>query len=52
MAQQHIVKAFDDQLNQLDAKIAEMGGLAESMLADAIDALAKRDADQIGRAHV
>ena len=45
MAQQHIVKAFDDQLNQLDAKIAEMGGLAESMLADAIDALSKRDAD-------
>jgi phosphate transport system protein len=42
---QHIVKAFDDQLNQLDAKIAEMGGLAESMLADAIDALAKRDAE-------
>ena len=45
MAQQHIVKAFDEQLNQLDAKIAEMGGLAESMLADAIDALSKRDAE-------
>ena len=42
---QHIVKAFDDQLNQLDAKIAEMGGMAESMLADACDALNKRDAD-------
>ena len=40
---QHIVKAFDEQLNQLDAKIAEMGGLAESMLAEAIDALARRD---------
>ncbi|MBM3507813.1 MAG: phosphate signaling complex protein PhoU [Alphaproteobacteria bacterium] len=45
MAQQHIVKAFDDQLNALDAKIAEMGGLAESMLADAVDALSKRDAE-------
>ena len=42
---QHIVKAFDEQLNSLDAKIAEMGGLAESMLADACDALAKRDAE-------
>ena len=42
---QHIVKAFDEQLNQLDAKIAEMGGRAESMLADALDALAKRDSD-------
>ena len=45
MPPQHIVKAFDEQLNSLDAKIAEMGGLAESMLADACDALAKRDAD-------
>ncbi|MSP20248.1 MAG: phosphate signaling complex protein PhoU [Alphaproteobacteria bacterium] len=42
---QHIVKAFDEQLNSLDAKIAEMGGLAESMLADAIDALSKRDTE-------
>ena len=42
---QHIVKAFDEQLNSLDAKIAEMGGLAESMLADACDALVKRDAE-------
>ncbi len=42
---QHIVKAFDEQLNQLDAKIAEMGGLAESLLADAIEALSKRDAE-------
>ncbi len=42
---QHIVKAFDEQLNSLDAKIAEMGGLAESMLADACDALSKRDAE-------
>ena len=42
---QHIVKAFDEQLNSLDAKIAEMGGLAESMLADACEALSKRDAE-------
>ena len=39
----HIVKAFDEQLNLLDSKIAEMGGMAESLVADAIDALARRD---------
>mgnify|MGYP003353691222 CR=1 FL=1 len=32
MPPQHIVKAFDEQLNSLDAKIAEMGGLAEAIV--------------------
>lgn len=53
MAHEHIVKSFDDQLGLLDSKIAEMGGMAESQVADAIDALARRDAelaaDVIGR---
>lgn len=44
MIQEHIVKSFDDQLGLLDSKIAEMGGLAESQVADTIDALAHRDA--------
>jgi Na+/phosphate symporter len=40
MMSEHIVKAFDDDLQELDrSKIAEMGGLAEQQLADAIDAL-------------
>jgi phosphate transport system protein len=39
----HIVRAFDDQLAVLDAKIAEMSGLLEAMLGDALDALAKGD---------
>ena len=41
----HIVKSFDEQLNQLSQLIARMGGLAESQLACAMDALVKRDSD-------
>jgi phosphate transport system protein len=36
----HTVKAFDADLESLDRTIAEMGGIAEKMLADAMDALA------------
>jgi phosphate transport system protein len=41
----HTVKAFDKDLGELGAKIAEMGGLAEKMLTDAIDALIRQDLD-------
>ena len=44
MAGNHIVTSFDDDLNKLDSMIVEMGGLAEAQLAQAIDALVKRDA--------
>jgi phosphate transport system protein len=43
MEQDHIVKSFDDDLGQIDAIIAEMGGLAERQLADAVEALVRRD---------
>ncbi|HEX4889561.1 MAG TPA: phosphate signaling complex protein PhoU [Alphaproteobacteria bacterium] len=43
MVSDHIVKSFDDELNQLVSKIAEMGGLAERQLADSITALSRRD---------
>ncbi|MCC7168054.1 MAG: phosphate signaling complex protein PhoU [Rhodospirillales bacterium] len=43
MTQDHIVKSFDAELEQLDRRIAEMGGLAESQLAQAVEALVKRD---------
>ncbi|MEQ1889254.1 MAG: phosphate signaling complex protein PhoU [Alphaproteobacteria bacterium] len=43
MVSEHIVKSFDDELNQLVNMIAEMGGLAESQLSDAVTALSKRD---------
>ena len=40
---QHIVRAFDEELGALSAKIIQMGGIAEAMLIDAVDALAKHD---------
>ncbi|HEX8574572.1 MAG TPA: phosphate signaling complex protein PhoU [Allosphingosinicella sp.] len=41
----HTLKAFDDDLNQLRASIAEMGGLAEAAIAASMRALSGRDAD-------
>jgi len=41
----HIVKAYDKELDLLSRKIAEMGGIAEKMLSDAMDALVDFDAD-------
>jgi phosphate transport system protein len=40
---EHIVKSFDQELQQLDKKIAQMGGLAERLLAQGFDALEQRD---------
>jgi phosphate transport system protein len=37
---EHTVKAFDKELETLGCHIAEMGGMAEKMLTDAMDALA------------
>ncbi len=37
---EHTVKSFDVELETLERHIAEMGGIAEKMLADAMDALA------------
>ena len=39
----HIVKAYDKELEILGRKIAEMGGIAEKMLSDAMDALTDFD---------
>ena len=41
----HIVSAYDKELGLLGRKIAEMGGIAEKMLSDAMDALTDLDAD-------
>ena len=41
----HIVAAYDKELGLLGRKIAEMGGIAEKMLTDAMDALVDLDAD-------
>jgi phosphate transport system protein len=44
MADYHTAKAFDVDLQDLARMVAEMGGLSEKQIADAVDALAKRDA--------
>jgi len=43
MSDPHTVKAFDHDLQELSRMIAEMGGMAEKQVADAVDALARRD---------
>jgi phosphate transport system protein len=40
---EHTVKSFDQELGLLDRKIAQMGGLTERQLAQAFDALERRD---------
>ena len=45
----HIVRAYDQELEALGRKIAEMGGIAEHMLSDAMDALTSLDSDLANR---
>ncbi|MDA0261286.1 MAG: phosphate signaling complex protein PhoU [Proteobacteria bacterium] len=49
MEAEHIVKSFDEELQKLDNMIAEMGGLAEAQLTDAIVALVHRDVALAGQ---
>ncbi len=46
---EHIVSSFDNDLAQLERRVLEMGGLAESQLGAAMDALIKRDAEAAER---
>ncbi len=46
MTSEHVARSFDDDLKRLDNIIAEMGGLAETQLANAIDAL-EREVDDL-----
>jgi phosphate transport system protein len=43
MVSEHIIKSYDDELRRLDNAITEMGGLAETQVAHAIDAMQRRD---------
>src|SRR4028119_1366187 len=43
MATGHTLKAFDEDLDQLRASIAEMGGLAEAAIGDSMRAPVDRD---------
>ena len=40
---EHTLKFFGEELNQLKAEVARMGGLAEAQVADAVEAVAGRD---------
>jgi len=42
---EHTLKRFDEELERLSATISEMGGLAESQLAQSLVALRERDTD-------
>ncbi len=43
MMNEHTAKAFDADLLDLTQKVAEMGGMAEKLIADSVEALARRD---------
>src|ERR1700756_2819733 len=40
---EHIVKSYEDELNSLTAETARMGGLTESLIADSLAAVVKRN---------
>ena len=46
---EHTVKSFDEELKRLGDMVSQMGGLAESQLKAAIEALVGRDAEQAAR---
>ena len=45
MSSEHIIKSYDEELRRLNNTITEMGGLAESQLAAAIEAVVERDSE-------
>ncbi len=45
MTQEHIVKAYDAELNRLSELISRMGEMAEKQIGRAITALSERDAE-------
>ena len=49
MASEHITKAYDAELHKLSNTVAEMGGLAESQLGTAIEAVITRDTELAAR---
>lgn len=45
MRGEHIVRSYDEELRRLSNMVAQMGGLAETQLTAAIQAVARRDSD-------
>ena len=50
MMGEHTAKAFDVDLQDIARMVAEMGGLSEKQVADAVEALARRDSERAQRA--
>jgi phosphate transport system protein len=48
MMMEHTIRAFDADLQELARMIAEMGGLAERQIGEALDALNRRDTELAG----
>jgi phosphate transport system protein len=46
---EHTIKAFDSDLQDIARKVAEMGGMAERQIADAIEALGNQDTAEAER---
>lgn len=49
MPDEHIIKSYDEELRRLSNTIVAMGGLAESQLATAIEAVVERDSERAAR---
>ncbi len=49
MSEYHTLRNFDSQLHVIESTVAEMGGLVEKQVADAINALMRRDPVQAER---
>src|ERR1700757_1799248 len=49
MASEHIARGYDEELRKLNNTVAEMGGLAESQLGTAIEAVMARDTELAAR---
>jgi phosphate transport system protein len=49
MSSEHIIKSYDEELRRLNNAITELGGLAESQLATAIEAVVERDSELAAR---
>ena len=49
MASEHTARAYDEELRRLSNTVAEMGGLAESQLGTAIEAVMTRDTELAAR---
>lgn len=48
MAMEHLVKSYDEELKLLDETVAQMGGLTETQIASALQAVVKRDSHLAG----